>query len=211
MVARLAAGSSAQPRRALRVSDGVTLKVSTPWPDHPPAPSPFQLDGPGLLAGEVAFGVLAFFPGAVPIGGAPQEADRNYQRRESSGSRADVSPVPLHGVRMPERQRSQFLPGRYRDAVWHPPDPDEPTSELYRLMPPRRRPSQLQEALDAAHGTGGPGDDGESTTPPRRRWRMLAAKIRPASRRVLGWAWALFTLTLAGVLSLVIYAALTGH
>jgi hypothetical protein len=45
-------------------------------------------------------------------------------------------------------------------------DPDEPTSELYRLMPPRRPRSELREALDAATGrdraapgleAGGPG------------------------------------------------------
>jgi hypothetical protein len=35
--------------------------------------------------------------------------------------------------------------------MWTPADPDEPTSELYRLMPPRRR-SELREALDAASG-----------------------------------------------------------
>jgi hypothetical protein len=55
---------------------------------------------------------------------------------------------------------------RYRDAVWNPPDPDEPTSEIYRLMPPRRRPSQLREALDAARGTGS--GDGDLIIPPRR-------------------------------------------
>lgn len=33
-----------------------------------------------------------------------------------------------------------------------PTDPDEPTSEPYRLMPPRR--SELREALDAAAGRG---------------------------------------------------------
>jgi hypothetical protein len=74
-------------------------------------------------------------------------------------------------------------------------------------MPPRRRTSQLQEALDAAHGTGG---DRELIAPPR-RWRALGAIARPASRRALVWAWSLFTLTLAGVLSLVIYAAVSGH
>ncbi len=75
-------------------------------------------------------------------------------------------------------------------------------------MPPRRRPSQLREALDAAWGTGSGG--GDLIMPPRRRWRALAAKVRPASRRALGWAWGLATLTLAGILSLVIYAALSG-
>jgi hypothetical protein len=42
-------------------------------------------------------------------------------------------------------------------------------------------------------------------------WRKLAARARPASRRALGWTWGLATLTLAGVLSLVVYAALSGH
>jgi hypothetical protein len=36
-------------------------------------------------------------------------------------------------------------------SMWFPLDPDEPTSELYRLMPPRRR-SESREALDAAAG-----------------------------------------------------------
>ena len=48
-------------------------------------------------------------------------------------------------------------------------------------------------------------------SPETPRWRMLAAKARPASRRMLGWAVGLVTLTLAGVLSLVIYAAVSGH
>jgi hypothetical protein len=100
---------------------------------------------------------------------------------------------------------------RYRYDVWNPPDPDEPTSEIYRLMPPRRRPSQLREALDVACGTGSGDGDGGLIMPPRRRWRALAAKARPASRRALGWAGGLATLTLAGILSLVIYAALSGH
>ena len=36
--------------------------------------------------------------------------------------------------------------------MWNPPDPYEPTSEPYRLMPPRRQRSELREALDAATG-----------------------------------------------------------
>ena len=39
----------------------------------------------------------------------------------------------------------------------------------------------------------------------------LAAKAKPTSRRAMRWAWTLVTLTLAGVLSLVIYAYLSGH
>jgi hypothetical protein len=59
-----------------------------------------------------------------------------------------------------------------------------------------------------------PGDDGDPVvliSPDLPRWRALAAKARPASRGTLGWAWTLVTLTLAGVLSLVIYASLSGH
>lgn len=36
--------------------------------------------------------------------------------------------------------------------MWNPPDPYEPTSEPYRLMPPPRQRSELREALDAATG-----------------------------------------------------------
>jgi hypothetical protein len=80
-------------------------------------------------------------------------------------------------------------------------------------MRPRRQRSQLREALDAAHGISGPADDDPIVmiSPETPRWRRLAAKARPASRRALVWAWGLVTLTLAGVLSLVIYAALSGH
>jgi hypothetical protein len=81
--------------------------------------------------------------------------------------------------------------------VWHPPDPDEPTSEFYRLVPQRR-----------------PDDDAGPVvliSPDLPRWRTLAAKARSASRRALAWAWGLITLTPAGVLSLVIYAAVSGH
>ena len=49
------------------------------------------------------------------------------------------------------------------------------------------------------------------TLPRQPWWRELAAKARPASRWTLGWARTLVTLTLAGVLSLVIYASLSGH
>jgi len=43
--------------------------------------------------------------------------------------------------------------------MWSPSDPYEPTSELYRLMPPRRPRGQLREALDAAQGIDSPDDD----------------------------------------------------
>lgn len=79
--------------------------------------------------------------------------------------------------------------------MWSPPDPYEPTSELYRLMPPLRTD----------------GDPIMLISPDLPRWRALAARARPTSRRVMGWAWTLVTLTLAGVLSLVIYAYLGGH
>jgi hypothetical protein len=96
--------------------------------------------------------------------------------------------------------------------MWSPPDPYEPTSELYRIMPSRRR-SQLREALDAAHGIDDPASDDPVVliSPDLPRWRALAARARPASR----WAWGLATATLGatigGVLSLLIYASLSGH
>jgi hypothetical protein len=49
------------------------------------------------------------------------------------------------------------------------------------------------------------------TLPRQPWWRELAARARPASRRTLGWVSTLVTLTLAGVLSLVIYAYLSSH
>ena len=81
--------------------------------------------------------------------------------------------------------------------MWHPPDPDAPASYVYRLTPPRTREND-DPLIDL-------------TLPHQPFWRDLAAKARPASRRALGWAWGLATLTLADVLSLVIYAAVSGH
>jgi hypothetical protein len=82
-------------------------------------------------------------------------------------------------------------------AVWHPPDPYEPTSKLYRLMPPRR-----------------PDNDGDPImviSPDLGRWRELAARARPASRRAAGWALGLFTATAAVVIGSLIYGWLSGH
>jgi hypothetical protein len=67
---------------------------------------------------------------------------------------------------------------------------------VYRLTPPRR-PEDDDPLIDL--------------TVHQPWWRDLAAKARPASRRALVWAWGLATLTLAGVLSLVIYDAVSGH
>jgi hypothetical protein len=81
-------------------------------------------------------------------------------------------------------------------AVWHPPDPHEPTSELYRLMPPRRP------------------DDGDPIVliSPDLGWRQeLAARFRPVSRRVAGWALGLFTAALAVVIGSLVYGWLSGH
>jgi hypothetical protein len=49
------------------------------------------------------------------------------------------------------KPRRGARPALSSGVMWYPPDPDEPTSELYRLTPPRRR-SELREALDAAAG-----------------------------------------------------------
>jgi hypothetical protein len=91
--------------------------------------------------------------------------------------------------------------GRYRDVVWSPPGPDGPTSELYRLMPPQ-------------HPSSGRPDDGDPImviSPDLGRWRELAARARPASRRAAGWAWGLFTAAAAVVIGSLVYAWLTGH
>lgn len=116
--------------------------------------------------------------------------------------------------------------GRYGDAVWSSPDANEPTSEPYRLAAPRRR-SQLREALDAVHGTGelrealdavtgidGPEDDNplaDCATPHRLRWRELASRAKPVSRRAAGWTWGLATGALAVVIGSVIYGWLSSH
>ena len=114
----------------------------------------------------------------------------------------------------PADGRGRAGPGRYGDAVWHPSDPDEPVSELYRLLPPQRRPSELREALDAATASGRPDADGDPIvviSPHQRWWRELAAKARPASRQAAGWAWGLATATLAVVIGSLVYSWLSGH
>ncbi len=70
----------------------------------------------------------------------------------------------------------------------YPPDPNEPRIEIYRMLPPRREPPAPE---------------------PPPRWRMLAGRARPASRRALWWAWGLTTATLAVVLGSVIYGWLS--
>lgn len=92
--------------------------------------------------------------------------------------------------------------------MWYPPDPDEPVSELYRLMPPRRKPSELQEALDAANGAGGRDDGGGLVVP---RWRVLAARGVPVSRSAARWVWGLVTASLAVVIGSLMYGWLSSH
>jgi hypothetical protein len=79
--------------------------------------------------------------------------------------------------------------------VWSPPDPYEPTSEIYRLTPPRL------------------GDDDPIVviSPDLGRWRTLAARARPASRRAAGWALGLFTAAADVVIGSLIYGWLSGH
>ena len=73
------------------------------------------------------------------------------------------------------------------------------------------RPSELREGLDAAYGTGGPGDGDEIVVPIPRRWRELVARARPASRWAVGWAWGLATAALAVVIGSLIYGWLSSH
>jgi len=78
--------------------------------------------------------------------------------------------------------------------------------------PPPRRRSQIREALDSAWGIWP--DDGDPIvviSPDLGRWRELAARARPASRRAAGWALGLFTAAAAVVIGSLVYAWLTGH
>jgi hypothetical protein len=54
----------------------------------------------------------------------------------------------------PAGGRGRAGPGRYGDAVWQPADPDEPASELYRLLPPQRTSAELEHAAVGARGGG---------------------------------------------------------
>jgi hypothetical protein len=99
------------------------------------------------------------------------------------------------------RYYTYLVATRYGDAVWSPLGPDGPTSEL-------------QEALEAAYGTGRPDGDGDPIVliSPHQRWRReLAARARPASRRAVGWAWGLATAALAVVIGSLVYSWLAGH
>ena len=65
-----------------------------------------------------------------------------------------------------------------------PNDENYVSSELYRVMPPRKNPSQLREALDAVHDNPVPRSDIESDetvvlTGPERSWW---ARSRPVAR-----------------------------
>lgn len=79
--------------------------------------------------------------------------------------------------------------------MWSPPDPYEPASELYRLMPTRRSDDDPIVVISPDLG----------------RWRELAARIKPVSRRAAGWALGLFTAALAVVIGSLIYGWLSGH
>jgi hypothetical protein len=72
-------------------------------------------------------------------------------------------------------------------AMWSPPDPYEPTSQIYRLMPPRR-----------------PDDDGDPfvvISPDLGRWRDLAARARPAVRWACGITGGVVTGVLVALIS----------
>jgi len=88
-------------------------------------------------------------------------------------------------------------------------DPDEPTSEPYRLMPPRRPRSELREALDAAlHAPGqdqAAAADGGQVSSARR-----PALTRTASRRILRWLGTVVTGVLIAVLAALIANYLSG-
>ncbi len=64
----------------------------------------------------------------------------------------------MPGLARPDFHWNELMtrPSDTSGSTWSSPDPHDPTSptsDLYRLMPPRRR-SELREALDAATGQG---------------------------------------------------------
>jgi len=91
--------------------------------------------------------------------------------------------------------------------MWDPPDPYEPTSELYRLTPPRRHRSELREALDAATGqdrqdadaTGGPVFSGPPAVVNGTR-KAFAAFFRDVISNALGGILVVVVLALAALL-----------
>lgn len=105
-------------------------------------------------------------------------------------------------------------------------DPDEPTSELYRLMPPRRPRSELRQALDAAQGPddlkealgaarsgadNDRADAGDDVSTETKRHRPIPAFIQTAPRRVLRWVGAVVTGVLIAVVAGLILTYLSGH
>jgi hypothetical protein len=59
-----------------------------------------------------------------------------------------------------------------------------------------------------------PADDNDPVvliSPDLPRWRAVATRARPASRRAAGWAWGLVTAALAVVIGSLIYGWLSSH
>lgn len=94
-----------------------------------------------------------------------------------------------------------------------------PLSPVFRSHPhfalgrSYRSSGPIQEALDAAWGIWPDDDDPliDLTVPRQPRWRELAARARPASRRAARWACGLFTAALAVVIGSLVYSWLSSH
>ena len=84
-----------------------------------------------------------------------------------------------------------------------PHDPARPTSDLYRVMPPRRR-SELREALDAATGHG-QDDRDDAAAPDRAATDQPAGKEHVLSRRAVFFEGVLSN-ALGGILATLIVA-----
>ena len=87
-------------------------------------------------------------------------------------------------------------------------------SQLREALDGVQSGGELREALDTITGAGGPEDD----APPavlagsrRQRWRAVAAKTRPVSRKAGTWAFGLITGTLTVVIGSLIYGWLSSH
>jgi hypothetical protein len=84
-------------------------------------------------------------------------------------------------------------------------DDDYVSSELYRLTPPRRKRSEVRQAIDAATGTWPePAVGLPEPEPPRLRF----ARLKGAGRRALPWLGSLGTQVLAGVIVVLVVTLL---
>jgi hypothetical protein len=98
------------------------------------------------------------------------------------------------------------LAGRLSSLLmWNSTDPYEPTREVYRLMPPRRR-SVLREALDAAAGAGHDRQAVDRAEPEPVPSRVPAASPERVRRPIASFLGSVAANALGGILATVAVA-----